>query len=70
MKRMIFATLSLILFLVLTVAISARLGWWPLSATAMPPQWESAFGQATLQASLSRPRIRMKRASTELRGVE
>jgi mono/diheme cytochrome c family protein len=54
MKRIILTTLSLILFLVLIVAISARLGWWPVSATAMPPEWESAFGQATLQATLSR----------------
>lgn len=54
MKRIILTTLSLILALVLVVAISARLGWWPVSATEMPPQWESAFGQATLYASLSR----------------
>jgi len=54
MKRIILTTLSLILFLVLVLGISARLGWWLVSATAMPPQWESAFGQATLQASLSR----------------
>ena len=54
MKGIILTTLLLILFLVLVVAISARLGWWPVSATAMPSQWESAFGQATLQASLSR----------------
>ena len=54
MKRIILTTLSLILFLVLVLGISARLGWWPVSATAMSPQWESAFGQATLQASLSR----------------
>ncbi len=54
MKRIILATLTLILFLVLVVAISARVGWWPVSATPVPPQWESAFGQATLQASLVR----------------
>ncbi len=46
--------LSLILFLVLVVAIEARVGWWPVNATPVPPQWESAFGQATLQATLSR----------------
>ena len=46
--------LSLILFLVLVVAIAARVGWWPVNATPVPPQWESAFGQATLQATLSR----------------
>jgi mono/diheme cytochrome c family protein len=39
---------------VLVVAISARVGWWPVSATTGPPQWESAFGQAALQATLSR----------------
>jgi len=54
MKRIILTTLSLILFLVLVVAISARLGWCPVSANAMPPQWESVFGQAMLQASISR----------------
>src|ERR1051325_340500 len=54
MKRIILTTLSLILLSALVGAISARLGWWPVSATAMPPQWESAFGQVTLQASLSR----------------
>ncbi len=46
--------LSLILFLVLVVAIAAGVGWWPVNATPVPPQWESAFGQATLQATLSR----------------
>jgi len=54
MKRIILTTLSLILLSVLVVVISARLGWWPVNATAVPPRWESAFGQATLQASLSR----------------
>jgi len=54
MKRIILTMLSLILFLVLVVAIAARVGWWPVNATPVPPQWESAFGQATLQATLSR----------------
>ena len=54
MKRIILTMLSLILFLVLVVAIEARVGWWPVNATPVPPQWESAFGQATLQATLSR----------------
>ena len=59
MKRIILTTLSLILLSALVGAISARLGWWPVSATAMPPQWESAFGQVTLQASLSRQARRL-----------
>jgi hypothetical protein len=54
MKRIILTMLSLILFLVLVVAIAARVGCWPVNATPVPPQWESAFGQATLQATLSR----------------
>src|SRR5262245_30956003 len=54
MKRIILTTLSLILFLVLVAAISARLGWWRVSAAAVPPHWESAFGQAALQAALCR----------------
>lgn len=53
MKRIILTALSLILFLLLLVGVTARLGWWPVSATAVPPQWESKFGQGLLQASLS-----------------
>src|SRR2546427_10766795 len=53
MKRIILTALSLILFLLLLVGVTARLGWWPVSATAVPPQWESKFGQALLQVSLS-----------------
>ena len=53
MKRIILTALPLILFLLLLVGVTARLGWWPVSATAVPPQWESKFGQALLQASLS-----------------
>src|SRR5438445_3005593 len=53
MKRIILTALPLILFLLLLVGVTARLGWWPVSATAVPPQWESKFGQALLQVSLS-----------------
>ena len=53
MKRIILTALSLILFLLLLVGVTARLGWWPVDATAVPPRWESKFGQALLQASLS-----------------
>ena len=53
MKRIILTALSLILFLLLLVGVTARLGWWPVDATAMPPQWESKFGKALLQSSLS-----------------
>jgi mono/diheme cytochrome c family protein len=35
------------------VGVTARLGWWPVSATAVPSQWESKFGQGLLQACLS-----------------
>ena len=54
MKRIILTALSLILFLLLLVGITGGLGWWPVSATGVPPQWESKLGQAMLQASLSR----------------
>ena len=54
MKRIILTALSLILFLLLLVGVTGGLGWWPVSATGVPPQWESKLGQAMLQASLSR----------------
>ena len=54
MKGSILTTLFLIFVLLLVVAVAAPLGWWPVSATPAPPRWESAFGQAVLQASLSR----------------
>ena len=53
MKRIILSWLSLILILLLVIGLTARLGWWPVSATAVPPQWESKLAQTTLQASLS-----------------
>jgi mono/diheme cytochrome c family protein len=54
MKRIILTALTLILFLLLILGVTARLGWLPVSATAVPSHWESAFGQAVVQASLSR----------------
>jgi mono/diheme cytochrome c family protein len=54
MKRIILTALSLILFLLLLVSVTVRLGWWPVNATEVAPQWESKFSQALLQASLSR----------------
>jgi hypothetical protein len=54
MKRSILTALTLILFLLLVVGVTARLGWLPVSTTAVPSYCESAFGQAMLQASLSR----------------
>src|SRR4030095_15779118 len=53
MRRIILAWLSLILILLLVIGLTARLGWWPVSATALPPPWESKLAQATLEASLS-----------------
>ena len=53
MKRIILSWLSLILILLLAIGLTARLGWWPVNATAVPPRWESKLAQATLQASLS-----------------
>jgi len=54
MTRIISTALALIFLLLLVVGLTARLGWLPVSATARPPPWESALGQKTLQASLSR----------------
>jgi mono/diheme cytochrome c family protein len=53
MKRIILTALTLILFLLLVVGVTARLDWWPVGATAVPSYFESAFAQAMLQASLS-----------------
>jgi mono/diheme cytochrome c family protein len=53
MKRIILTAVSLILSLLSLMGVTARLGWWPVKATAVPPQWESKFGQALLRASLS-----------------
>jgi len=53
MKGIILTALTLILFLLLIVGATARLGWWPVSATGVPSHWESAFDQAMLEASLS-----------------
>src|ERR1043165_2232415 len=53
MTRIILTALTLLLLLLLIVGLAARLGWVPVSATATPPRWESAFGQAMLQGSLS-----------------
>jgi mono/diheme cytochrome c family protein len=53
MKRIILTWLSLILIMLLTIGLTARLGWWPVNATAAPPGWESKLAQTTLQASLS-----------------
>src|SRR5262245_43252803 len=53
MKRIIFTPLLMILFLLLIVGVTVRLGWWPIAATSPPSQWESKLGQAMLQASLS-----------------
>ena len=45
--------MSLILILLLVIGLATRLGWWPVSATAVPPQWESKLAQTTLQAALA-----------------
>ena len=53
MKRIILTVLTVILFLLLVLGVTAQLGWWPVNATAVPSHWEFSFGQAILQASLS-----------------
>ena len=53
MKRITLTWLSLILILLLVIGLTARLGWWPVRATAVPPRWESKLAQVTLEASLS-----------------
>ena len=42
------------MLLLLIVAFTCRLGWWPVAATATPPAWESKIGQSMLRASLGR----------------
>ena len=42
------------MLILLAALVTARFGLWPVSATAKAPQWEAAFGQFTLRASLSR----------------
>lgn len=46
MKTIILTALTLILFLLLVVGVTAWLGWLPASATAVPSYCESALGQA------------------------
>jgi mono/diheme cytochrome c family protein len=52
-KRIILTSVFLILIPLVIVALTAWLGWWPISATAVAPKWECKFAQATLQASLA-----------------
>lgn len=54
MKTVLLTSLALILILLVVVGVTARLGCWPVSATAVPPRWESTLAQTTLKASLSR----------------
>src|SRR5262249_45010510 len=60
MKRIFLTWLSLILILLLVLGLTARLGWWPVGATAVPPRWESKLAQAAFQASLSRQAAGLK----------
>jgi len=60
MKRIFLSWLSLLLILLLVLGLTARLGWWPVGATAVPPRWESKLAQATFQASLSRQAAGLK----------
>jgi len=53
MKRILLTCLALVLILLVVGSLTARLGWWPVSATAVPPRWESNLAQRTLRASLS-----------------
>src|SRR5215813_6175716 len=54
MIRVIWTALALILFTIVAAVVTARLGLWPVAATARPPHLESSSGQAILRASLSR----------------
>jgi mono/diheme cytochrome c family protein len=48
---------KLLIGIVVIVAIlwaTARIGLWPVNATATPPQFEAKLGQSVLQASLNR----------------
>jgi mono/diheme cytochrome c family protein len=54
MIRIILTAVGLIVLAVAAAVVTARLGLWPVAATARPPQLESTSGQAMLRASLSR----------------
>src|ERR1041385_8550530 len=54
MIRFVSTALGLVVFAIVAAVVTARLGLWPVAATARPPQLESALGQSALSASLSR----------------
>jgi mono/diheme cytochrome c family protein len=54
MIRIILTIAGLIVFAGVAAVVTARLGLWPVAATARASQLESASGQAMLRASLSR----------------
>ena len=54
MIRIILTILGLIVVALVAAVVTARLGLWPVTATAAPSRLESASGQAVLRASLSR----------------
>jgi mono/diheme cytochrome c family protein len=52
-KRLVSAALIIVLIVSILWA-TARIGLWPVNATAPPPQFEAKLGQSVLQASLNR----------------
>ena len=54
MKSIILAWLLFISVIVLVLVTTARLGYWPVNATATPPGLEWKINQSILQASLNR----------------
>ena len=54
MKSIVLASLLLISVIVLILVTTARLGYWPVNATARPLDLESKVNQSILRASLDR----------------
>ena len=54
MKKVVVSALLVFGCVLLLLAATLRLGWWPVAATATPPDWENRLAQAALHASLSR----------------
>jgi len=54
MKRIFGVLLVLIVILAVGAIVTARLGWWPIAATATPPSWEHGIMEPALRASLKR----------------
>ena len=58
--KIFFALLIVVVLLLAVAAITARMGLWPVAATATPPSWEHSIAEMSLHASLRRQSAGMK----------